>query len=189
MILLIDNYDSFTFNLAQYLGVHKMPMKIIKNDYTKFNQINFDKISHIVISPGPGSPDNSKLSLNSIQVSLKRSIPLLGVCLGHQAIAKIFGLNVRCANSVMHGKVSVIKHNSLSRLFKNVPITFNAVRYHSLIVDNFDNDDIIVSSISDQNEIMSIEHKKKPIYGVQFHPESILTDHGKLIIKNFLNIV
>ena len=87
MILLIDNYDSFTFNLAQYLGVHNMPMKIIKNDYTKFNQINFDKISHIVISPGPGSPDNSKLSLNSIEVSLKRSIPLLGVCLGHQAIA------------------------------------------------------------------------------------------------------
>jgi len=189
MILLIDNYDSFTFNLAQYIGVHNKPIKIIKNDYTKFNHINFDSITHIVVSPGPGSPNNSKLSLNSIQVAFKKSIPLLGVCLGHQAIARIFGLNVRHAKSVMHGKTSIIKHNSSSCLFKNVPITFNAVRYHSLIVDNFDNNDIIVSSVSDQNEIMSIEHKKKPIYGVQFHPESILTEHGELIIKNFLNIV
>ena len=188
MILVIDNYDSFTYNLVQYVGSMCRNINVIKNDKKNINEINFDKITHILISPGPGRPEDSKLSLDVIDVASKKEVPLLGICLGHQALGYYFKAEIINCNQVMHGKTSLIKHNCKSKIFNNINITFEATRYHSLIISNerFPKE-LRITSSSNNVEIMSIEHKTLPLYGVQFHPESIKTHAGYKIIKNFLN--
>ncbi len=186
-ILMIDNYDSFTYNLYQYFGILGADVSVVRNDKITVNEVrkrNFDKI---VISPGPGTPADSGVSKDII-LGFKGSVPILGVCLGHQTIAEVFGGTVKRAEKVMHGKTSEISHYNDS-IFSRVPSPFIATRYHSLIVDKDSlNDDIIVTAISDDNEVMGIKHKTYEIYGIQFHPESILTKHGMRILKNFIEM-
>ena len=189
MILIIDNYDSFTFNLVQYVGDINENIKVIKNDELTINEILKMDISHIIISPGPGNPSNTGICKNIIK-KLSHKIPILGICLGHQLIGHLYNGEIINSKKIMHGKVSIIKHNNKSILFRNIPLRFEATRYHSLCIkDNYKHKDINITAWSDSNEIMSIEHKKYPLYGVQFHPESILTEYGKDIINNFLNII
>ncbi|MBS4035946.1 MAG: aminodeoxychorismate/anthranilate synthase component II [Ignavibacterium sp.] len=185
-ILILDNYDSFTYNLAQLAGSFGCKVFIKLND--KITSEGIKKISpdKILISPGPGRPENSLISLDAIKNFGKR-VPILGVCLGHQAIAVCFGGKVITADRVMHGKTSKIKHNNTS-VFKNLPQNFDAMRYHSLIVDKKSlPPDLFITAESDDGVIMGIEHKQFPITGIQFHPESILTLEGKKIIKNWLD--
>ena len=189
MITLIDNYDSFTYNLYHYLS-SKEKVVIIKNDQIFKNFNTIIKSKGIVISPGPSSPQNSGICLELIKKNseLQKPTPLLGVCLGHQAIAEAFGGIVIQSGKPVHGKVSEIYHEN-TKLFKNINNPFNATRYHSLIVKkstipkNFN----ITATIKD-GTIMAIEHAKAPIFGVQFHPESIATDSGHQLLKNFLNL-
>ena len=189
MILIIDNYDSFTYNLMQYIGSINDRIKVIKNDELIFDEIKELAISHIVISPGPGNPKNTGISLQIIK-KLSPMIPTLGICLGHQAIAYHYKANIVNAHNILHGKTSIITHNGKSILYQDIPEEFSATRYHSLCVEKkFKNRNINITSWSDDGEIMSLEHTKYPIYGIQFHPESILTEHGMQIIKNFINIV
>ena len=189
MILIIDNYDSFTYNLVQYVGAINEDLKVIKNDALTLDAIKAMNISHIIISPGPGKPKNTGICLNIIK-DISPLIPTLGICLGHQAIAYQYNAKIVNSKNIVNGETSVITHNNQSILFKDIPIRFNATRYHSLCIDRkFTNNHLNISSWSDDNEIMSIEHKKYPIYGIQFHPESILTEHGMQIINNFINIV
>ena len=189
MILIIDNYDSFTYNLMQYIGSINDKIKVIKNDELIFDEIKELAISHIVISPGPGNPKNTGICLEIIK-KLSPMIPTLGICLGHQAIACHYNANIVNAHNILHGKTSIITHNGKSILYQDIPEEFSATRYHSLCVDKkFKNRNINITSWSDDGEIMSLEHTKYPIYGIQFHPEAILTEHGMQIIKNFINIV
>ena len=189
MILIIDNYDSFTYNLVQYVGTINENLKVIKNDALTLDAIKAMNISHIIISPGPGKPKNTGICLNIIK-DISPLIPTLGICLGHQAIAYQYNAKIVNSKNIVHGETSVITHNNQSILFKDIPIRFNATRYHSLCIDRkFTNNHLNITSWSDDNEIMSIEHKKYPIYGIQFHPESILTEYGIQIINNFINIV
>jgi len=188
MILIIDNYDSFTYNLVQYIGSMNNDIKIIKNDELQLNQIKMMEISHIIISPGPGNPKNTGICLEIIS-QLSRYIPTLGVCLGHQAIAYSYNAKIMNCKNIVHGKTSMITHNNKSILFNNIPNKFSATRYHSLCVDRkFRDNSISITSWSDDGEIMSLEHNQYPIYGIQFHPESILTTYGMQIVKNFINI-
>lgn len=189
MILIIDNYDSFTYNLVQYVGEMGYDLLVVRNDKINVAQILNLSPSKIIISPGPGSPKDSGISIEIIR-ELSNSFPILGVCLGHQTIADVYGANVIKANWQMHGKVSNIYHNGHSILFKNVPSPFIATRYHSLIVDKQScPSHLIVTSSTSDGIIMSVEHKNIPnLYGIQFHPESILTKVGKTILKNFLSI-
>ena len=187
MILVIDNFDSFTYNLVQYIG------EISKDIVTKRNnEISLDNIrklnpSHIVISPGPGKPENSGNIIEVIQ-HFNNDIPILGVCLGHQAIGHAFGGEIVQAKKIMHGKVSNINHFG-SKLFNGVNDNFNATRYHSLIVDKASLPACLeIIAETDNNTIMGLKHKTSNLYGVQFHPESIATKDGKAIIKNFLEI-
>jgi anthranilate synthase/aminodeoxychorismate synthase-like glutamine amidotransferase len=185
-ILILDNYDSFTYNLAQLAGSFGCKVFVKLND--KITSESIEKISpdKIMISPGPGRPENSLISLDAIKIFGKR-IPILGVCLGHQAIAVCFGGKVITADRVMHGKTSKITHKNTS-VFKNLPQNFDAMRYHSLIVDKKSLPlDLFITAESDDGVIMGIEHKQFPITGIQFHPESILTLEGKKIIKNWLD--
>ena len=189
MILIIDNYDSFTFNLVQYVGEIKKNIKVIKNNELTINEIMQLNLSHIIISPGPGNPSNTGICKSVIE-KLSHKIPILGICLGHQLIGYLYNAKIVSSKKIMHGKVSIIKHNNKSILFKNIPLKFNATRYHSLCIENnYDHKEINITARSDSKEIMSIEHKKYPLYGIQFHPESILTEHGKIMINNFLNII
>ena len=189
MILIIDNYDSFTYNLVQYIGAINQNIKIIKNDEITIEEIQGMDISHIVISPGPGNPQNTGICKNLLN-TISYKIPTLGICLGHQLIGFIYNGNIVNSKKIMHGKVSTIKHNNNSPLFKNVPISFQATRYHSLCIEKtFNNKNIKITARTNKNEIMAIEHIKYPIYGLQFHPESILTKYGNKIIENFINIV
>ena len=191
MILLIDNYDSFTYNLAQYLGEANKSIKIISNDYKDFNRINFNRITHIVISPGPGMPDDSKLSLQVIKIALEMSKPLLGICLGHQAIIENFGGSIINAFEVCHGKVHSIKHDSNSIMFNGIKNIFQATRYHSLVASKefFPDCLEITAKTKLDNEIMAVQHRKKLIFGFQFHPESIETQYGLKMIENFINAI
>ena len=189
MILIIDNYDSFTYNLVQYVGSIHSDIKIIKNDALSIREIKTMKLSHIIISPGPGKPQNTGICLDIIN-QLSPNIPTLGICLGHQAIAYHYNAKIITSQNIVHGKTSKIIYSNQSILFNNIPNNFFATRYHSLCVDRkFQNKDIIITSWSDDGEIMSLEHNKYPIYGIQFHPESILTEYGMKIMKNFINIV
>lgn len=183
MILLIDNYDSFTFNLYQYLGTLNPDIKVIKNDELTVEEIIDLKPTHIILSPGPGRP--SEAGVIEDVVRYVHNIPILGVCLGHQAICEVNGLEIKNAKNICHGKKDYIEIDNNSVLFKGLDNKIAAARYHSLIGVGESND-LIVTSRNSDNEIMSVEHKKYPIYGIQFHPESILTDDGMIILKNFL---
>ncbi|CAN5450690.1 aminodeoxychorismate/anthranilate synthase component II [soil metagenome] len=188
MILIIDNYDSFTYNLVQYLGEMGADMKIFRNDEVTVDEIENDlKPEKILISPGPGTPDNAGISLAVIE-RFADKMPILGVCLGHQAIGQHFGGKVIRAPEPVHGKPVEVRHDGKT-IFKQIPETFNAGRYHSLIVERSSLPaSLEISASSPDGLIMAMRHKTLKIEGVQFHPESILTDHGKILLKNFLNL-
>ncbi|MGI8408920.1 MAG: anthranilate synthase component II [Pyrinomonadaceae bacterium] len=188
MILIIDNYDSFTYNLVQYLGEMGADMKIFRNDEVTVDEIENDlKPEKILISPGPGTPDNAGISLAVIE-RFADKMPILGVCLGHQAIGQHFGGKVIRAPEPVHGKPVEVSHDGKT-IFKQIPETFNAGRYHSLIVERESLPDALeISASSPDGLIMAMRHKTLKIEGVQFHPESILTDHGKMLLKNFLDL-
>ncbi len=185
MILIIDNYDSFTYNLYQALAVLTSKVKVIRNDKISISEIKTLKPTGIILSPGPGIPENSGICIEVIK-KLGAKIPILGVCLGHQAIGVAFGGKVSRAPEVLHGKDSLIFHNR-GKLFKQMHLPFKAARYHSLIVEknNFP-EDLIIEAEDNKGNIMALSHRKYPIYGVQFHPESILTPEGVQLLKNFL---
>ncbi len=189
MILMIDNYDSFTYNIVQYIGELGHEIVVYRNDEISIDDVKKINPDKIVISPGPKSPSEAGISVDIIKKFYDK-MPILGVCLGHQAIGYAFGAEIVQASNIMHGKVSSIKHNSTSILFNNIPDTFDATRYHSLIISKNNIPEIInVTAYSkDDDEIMAIELKGYNVYGVQFHPESILTFQGKNIINNFLKI-
>ncbi len=187
MIVLIDNYDSFTYNLVQYFGEHDTDIRVFRNDAIDIASIDALKPDYIVISPGPCSPTEAGISMETIRV-LGPKYPLLGVCLGHQSIGAVFGGNVIRASRIMHGKVCAMYHKG-SPFFEGVPSPFNATRYHSLIIERETCPDCLeIIAETDQGEIMAVAHKEHRIWGVQFHPESILTQCGKQMITNFLNL-
>jgi len=187
MLLMIDNYDSFTYNLVQYFGELKEKVKVFRNDKITLSDIDKIKPDKIVISPGPGRPESAGISKDIIS-TCKGKYPILGVCLGHQCIGEVFGADIIRANRIMHGKTSEIKHNN-SNLFKNIPNNFEATRYHSLIINKKTIPDCFkISAWTDKDEIMGVSHKKYLIEGIQFHPESILTGQGKEILNNFLKM-
>ncbi|MDP2912113.1 MAG: aminodeoxychorismate/anthranilate synthase component II [Candidatus Omnitrophota bacterium] len=187
MILMVDNYDSFTYNLVQYMSELGGKLIVHRNDKISIEQIKKMNPSHIVISPGPGRPADAGISEDVIK-EFGPKIPLLGVCLGHQAIGEVFGGNVIRAENLMHGKTSMIYHDN-DPLFKDISNPFEATRYHSLIVEKKSLPDALhITAWTKHNEIMGLKHKKFPIWGVQFHPESILTKQGKQLLKNFINI-
>ena len=185
-ILLIDNYDSFTFNLYHYLSSLKTDVEVIRNDEINANEILKKKYKKIVISPGPGNPNQSGNCIKIVK-SLYKKIPILGVCLGHQIIGQVFGSKIVQAKKLMHGKTSVIKSKKIGILSK-IPSKFEATRYHSLIIDKKTlSKDLLVTAETNDGVIMGIKHKKFNIHGVQFHPESIKTPIGLKILKNFIN--
>jgi anthranilate synthase/aminodeoxychorismate synthase-like glutamine amidotransferase len=185
MILVIDNYDSFTFNLVQYLGELGEEVHVYRNDQITLQQIEQMAPDHILISPGPCTPNEAGISLAVID-HFKGKIPILGVCLGHQAIGQAFGGEVVRADQLMHGKTSPIFHDGRT-LFAGLPNPFTATRYHSLIVKKESLPDCLeISAWTEAGEIMGLRHKRYAVEGVQFHPESIMTDHGKELLGNFL---
>lgn len=186
MLLIIDNYDSFTYNLVQYFGELGAKVKVVRNDKITLEQIEKLKPEGIVISPGPCTPNEAGISLELIE-RFKGKVPILGVCLGHQAIGQAFGGKVIRADHVLHGKTSWIHHNNKG-LFAKLPEPFEATRYHSLIVERSSlPKDLEVTAWTEDDEIMGLKSKKYPVVGVQFHPESILTHVGKDLLQNFLN--
>ena len=186
MLLMIDNYDSFTYNLVQYLAEIGQEVEVVRNDKISIKEINKLNPRYIVISPGPCTPNEAGISLELIEV-FKGKIPILGVCLGHQSIGQAFGGKIIHAQTIMHGKTSKISHNNKG-VFKGIKNPFIATRYHSLVIEReslpncFD-----ITAWTDDNEIMGIKHKELAIEGVQFHPESILSEHGHDLLKNFLD--
>ena len=189
MILMIDNYDSFTYNIVQYCLELGADLKIIKNDELTVKQIEKLNPEKIIISPGPATPNEAGVSLEVIEY-FQDKLPILGICLGHQAIAQVFGAKVVRAKNMMHGKTSTIKQQTPTCLFKGLPESFTMTRYHSLVVENKNLPEVIIptSYSTDDNEIMSLQVKDKEIYGVQFHPESILSEYGYELLDNFLKI-
>ncbi len=189
MILMIDNYDSFTYNIVQYCRELGADLKIIRNDEMSVKEIEELNPEKIIISPGPASPDEAGVTLSVIEY-FKDKLPILGICLGHQSIAQVFGGDVVRAKNMMHGKTSTMKQTNNSAIFKDIPNEFTATRYHSLIVDKKTLPDCIepLAYSTDDNEIMALKVKDKDIYGVQFHPESIMSQYGHEIIGNFLKI-
>ncbi len=185
MIIVIDNYDSFTYNLVQYLGELGAELTVFRNDEVTLDEIRALSPEKIVISPGPGDPDDGGIS-NDVIRELGPTIPVLGVCLGHQCIGEVYGGKVSRAPRLMHGKTSAVYHKGKG-LFNGVPSPFNATRYHSLIVEEPLPDTLQVTAFTSEGEVMGLRHKEYPVSGVQFHPESILTEHGKRILKNFLD--
>jgi len=188
MLLVIDNYDSFTYNLVQYLGELGAEMKIFRNDAITVDEIENDlRPERILISPGPGTPDGAGITLPVIDRFAGR-VPILGVCLGHQAIGQHFGGRVVRGPEPVHGKPVVIKHDGKT-LFAGIEGDFNAGRYHSLVVERESlPDSLEITAESPDGLVMGLRHKELPIEGVQFHPESILTEHGKLMLANFLSL-
>ncbi|MBJ9993369.1 aminodeoxychorismate/anthranilate synthase component II [Paenibacillus cellulositrophicus] len=185
MILVIDNYDSFTYNLVQYLGELGQEVKVYRNDEITVSGIEELAPDHILISPGPCTPNEAGISLETI-ANFKGKIPIFGVCLGHQAIGQAFGGNVIRAERLMHGKTSPIHHHGTS-VFEGLPSPFTATRYHSLLVERDSLPDCLeITAETEEGEIMGLRHKEYPIEGVQFHPESIITDYGHQILRNFL---
>ncbi|MBT5956534.1 MAG: aminodeoxychorismate/anthranilate synthase component II [Candidatus Marinimicrobia bacterium] len=188
MILIIDNYDSFTYNLVQYIGTINPDLQVHRNDQISIDEIRRLSPEKIVISPGPGKPEDAGISIDVIK-KFGGEIPILGICLGHQAITVAFGGKVGRANEIVHGKTSTITHSG-SEIFREIPSEFEATRYHSLVAeeDTFPSDSLIVTARTDNGLIMALEHMTYPIYGVQFHPESIVTEHGMQMVKNFLAV-
>nr|QCI09060.1 Anthranilate synthase component II [Inkyuleea mariana] len=186
MILIIDNYDSFTQNLVQYVGEYSSNMQVIRNDELSIKDISKIKPTHIILSPGPGHPNNTGISLELIKTYANR-IPILGVCLGHQSIGYVYGAKIKQLKFPMHGKISEILHNQKD-LFQGLTNPFFATRYHSLIIDNIEMpEDLEVTAWTKEGTIMACRHKKYQLLrGIQFHPESLWTYEGKKIIKNFL---
>jgi anthranilate synthase component II len=186
MILVIDNYDSFTYNLVQYLGELGADIQVVRNDEIPVSEILKRKPTHVLISPGPCSPKEAGISVDTIR-ELAGKIPILGVCLGHQSIGYAFGGDIVRAKKLMHGKTSEISHDGKG-VFKGMPNPFRATRYHSLVIKRETLPEcLIVTAQSEDGEIMGVRHKTLPVEGVQFHPESILTESGKLLLKNFLD--
>jgi anthranilate synthase/aminodeoxychorismate synthase-like glutamine amidotransferase len=186
MILVIDNYDSFTYNLVQYLGELGAELVVFRNDKITVDEVEKLKPGGVIISPGPGTPDNAGISLELIG-RLGAGTPVLGVCLGHQCIGQAYGARVVGAPYLMHGKTSLIQHDG-SSLYKGVPNPFEATRYHSLVVEPDSVPEcLVVTSRTEDNVIMGLRHADFPVEGVQFHPESILTFEGKKILGNFLD--
>jgi anthranilate synthase component 2 len=188
MVLMIDNYDSFTYNIVQYCLELGTNLKVIRNDELTIDEIKSLNPEKIIVSPGPATPNEAGITLEVIK-EFKDTTPIFGICLGHQSIAQAFGGEVIRAKNMMHGKTSQIKVETNTIIFKNVPKEFRATRYHSLTVnkDNIPSNIIITSYSKDDQEIMSLEIKNRPIYGVQFHPESIMSQYGHRILNNFLN--
>lgn len=188
MILMIDNYDSFTYNLVQYFGELGEQLKVVRNDDIGVDNVGRMKPSHIVISPGPGGPEEAGISVDLIR-RFAGKIPILGVCLGHQSICYAFGGRIVRAKRLMHGKTSEIIHDKKG-VFQGLPQRFSATRYHSLLAEPSSiKSQFVISAKTDQGEVMGVRHKKlKALEGVQFHPESILTEGGKTLLKNFLRM-
>lgn len=187
MMLVIDNYDSFTYNLVQYLGELGAEMKIFRNDQITIKDIEAMKPARILVSPGPCSPNEAGISCDVIKTFGAR-IPIFGVCLGHQCMGQVYGGRVVRAARLMHGKTSPILHQGTS-LLKGLPSPFDAIRYHSLLVEREGlPSDLLITAETAEGEIMGLQHRTYPVHGVQFHPESILTQHGKAILQNFLDI-
>lgn len=186
---MIDNYDSFTYNIVQYCRELGADLKIIRNDEMSIDEVEALSPEKIIISPGPASPDEAGITLDVIK-HFQDKLPILGICLGHQSIAQVFGGDVVRAQNMMHGKTSMMKQSADCDLFKDLPQEFVATRYHSLIVDKETLPDVIeVTALSeDDKEIMALKIKDKEIYGVQFHPESIMSEYGHEIIGNFLRL-
>ena len=186
-ILMIDNYDSFTYNLVQYFYMLETEVIVKRNDEIKVKDIEDLNVDSIVISPGPCTPAEAGISVEAVKKYYKK-LPILGVCLGHQSIGVAFGGKITKAKRLMHGKISEIYHTGLD-IFEGIPSPFKAVRYHSLVIskDDFPKDlDIIAES--EDGEIMAIKHREYPVFGVQFHPESVLSEYGMHLLRNFLNI-
>lgn len=185
MLLMIDNYDSFTYNLVQYFGELGEDVKVYRNDEIDLEKVAALKPDHIVISPGPCTPNEAGISLALID-AFAGKIPLLGVCLGHQSIGQAFGGKIVHAKSIMHGKTSLIHHKDMG-VFKGLPNPYTATRYHSLVIERESLPDCLeITAWTEDDEIMGVRHKTLPVEGVQFHPESILTEHGHALLKNFL---
>ena len=187
MVLMIDNYDSFTYNLVQYFGELGADLIVYRNDKISISHVNKLDPEKIIISPGPCTPNEAGISCQLIRDYAGR-VPILGVCLGHQCIGQVFGGNIVRANRLMHGKTSPISHKN-REIFQGLPSPFDATRYHSLIIQNDSLPDCLeLTAWTDEEEIMGIQHKEMSIYGVQFHPESILTIEGKKLLGNFLSV-
>lgn len=187
MILLIDNYDSFSYNLVQLAGSINEDIRVIRNDKMSVDEIKELKPSHIILSPGPGYPKDAGVC-EEVITKMKGEVPIMGVCLGHQAICEVFGAKITLAKQLMHGKQSNIHIANGSRIFQGLPPILKAARYHSLIAkrDTLPDELLVIAEDSD-GEVMAVKHRNYEIYGVQFHPESILTPQGVTIMKNFLS--
>jgi len=196
LILLIDNYDSFSFNLVQMMGellkerTEQEKLQVIRNDALTVEQILALEPTHIVLSPGPGKPSDAGVCeelIRALANEAERAIPLLGVCLGHQAVCEVFGSSIVYAPELMHGKQSTVKVDKESFVFQGLPEELKVARYHSLVADkNTIPSELAITAVDEKGVVMAVEHKKYPIYGLQFHPESIMTPFGKKIIENFL---
>jgi anthranilate synthase/aminodeoxychorismate synthase-like glutamine amidotransferase len=188
MIVMIDNYDSFTYNLVQYLYVLGEEVTVFRNDQVTLAQLAAVQPSGIIISPGPGTPDGAGISMEVIR-NFSKTTPILGVCLGHQAIGQVFGGQVVLATTMMHGKASTMIRNGNSPLFDDIPSHFEAIRYHSLVVDpDTFPDELRITALTEDGTVMALEHQSLPVYGVQFHPESVLSAYGMELLRNFIRI-
>lgn len=184
-MILIDNYDSFTYNIVQYLKELGVNPKIFENDKITIAELRQMDFISIIISPGAGNPDNAGISMQVIK-EFHKDKKILGICLGHQCIAKFFGSDIVRAKEPCHGKVCTIQHSN-SNLFKDIPIEFDVTRYHSLVVENL-GEDLKETAKTSDNINMALEHKTLPVYGVQFHPEAILSEYGHRLLENFISI-
>lgn len=188
MITLIDNYDSFTYNLVHFLGELGADVKVYRNNVVTVDEVFEENPAGIVLSPGPCDPDRAGICLETVKRASVTETPILGVCLGHQSIGQVFGGKVVRANQLMHGKTSDIIHNGTG-LFKGLPNRFTATRYHSLTIDPASVPNTLeVTATTDDGVIMGLSHKSLPLHGVQFHPESIASEHGHALLQNFLNL-
>ncbi len=187
MILLIDNYDSFTYNLYQYMGVFHDDIEVIRNDKITIGEIRDRKPERIVLSPGPRGPQDAGICVETVKTFYDK-IPILGICLGHQCIGAAFGARIVHARELMHGKQSVIRHDGAG-IFQGIPSPVRVARYHSLAIEEKTlPEEFAVLARAEDGEIMAMAHKSFPVIGIQFHPESVFTDHGKKMIENFLNM-
>ena len=189
MIVLIDNYDSFSYNVYQLIGSVEPDIKVVRNDEVTIKELEAMKPEALILSPGPGSPEDAGICIESIKY-FKDKLPILGICLGHQSICEAFGGTVSYAKELMHGKQKEIRKVGRSRMFEGLPKTFPATRYHSLaaIRDTLP-EELVVIAESEDGEVMALEHKEYPIFGLQFHPESVMTPDGKTMIENFMKVV
>lgn len=187
MILMIDNYDSFTYNLYQYIGVFEDDIKVVRNDKIAIEEIERLKPERIILSPGPKSPKEAGICMDAVKKFYDK-VPILGICLGHQCIGEAFGGTVSYAKALFHGKQSKITHDGTG-LFQDIPSPIAVARYHSLAVQEDDLPEcLLVTARTEDGEIMAMQHREYPVYGMQFHPESIYTEHGKRMIENFLTL-